>query len=240
MNPSVREGEIIMHKKSAALLLAVFLLSLSLSGCFRPASTAPASAQAGTTPTKETAFPLATQQSGNVQTILNQTKTAAALSGTPAVAAQATSTKQPKVVATAKPTKTKKPTAEPKPTEDRSSFQPNLDPERPATYTLKAGEFPICIARRYNLDIISLLNTNNLSMDSQPKAGTKLRIPATGTWTLGSRALRDHPTKYTVVSGDTFYKIACLYGNLLPEDIATKNGMQVGDKLNAGTVLDIP
>jgi LysM repeat protein len=194
----------------------------------------------GITPTQETAFPQPTQQSGNVQTILNQTQTAAALSGTPAVEAQATSTKEPKAVATAKPTKTKKPTAKPKPTEDRSSFQPDLNPERPATYTLKAGEFPICIARRYNLDVISLLTLNKLSMDSQPKAGTKLRIPETGTWNLGSRSLRDHPTQYTVVSGDTFYKIACLYGNLLPEDIATKNGMEVGDKLSAGTVLDIP
>ena len=229
-----------MYKKSAALLLVVFLLSLSFSGCTLHASTPPASAQVGATPTQETAFPLATQQSGNVQTILNQTQTAAALSGTPAVAAQATNTKQPKVVATAKPTKTKKPTSEPKPTEDRSSFQPNLNPERPATYTLKAGEFPICIARRYNLDVVSLLNLNNLSMDSQPKAGTKLRIPQTGDWTLGSRSLRDHPTKYTVVSGDTFYKIACLYGNLLPEDIAAKNGKKVTDKLSAGAVLDIP
>ena len=32
-----------MDKKSAVLLLAVFLLGLSLSGCFRPASTPPAS-----------------------------------------------------------------------------------------------------------------------------------------------------------------------------------------------------
>jgi LysM repeat protein len=240
MNPNVREGEIIMHKKSAVLLLTVFILSLSLSGCLKPASTPPASVQLGTTPTQETAFPLATQQSGNVQTILNQTQTAAALSGTPLVQTKATSTKGPKVVATAKATKTKKPTATPKPTEDLSNFQPNLDPQRPATYTLRAGEFPICIARRYNLDVISLLTLNNLSMDSQPKPGTKLRIPATGDWNLGSRALRDHPTQYTVVSGDTFYKIACLYGNLLPQDIATKNGKDVDDKLSAGTVLEIP
>jgi LysM repeat protein len=229
-----------MHKKSTVLLLTVLILSLSLSGCLKSASTPPVSAQLGTTPTQETAFPQATQQSGNVQTILSQTQTAAALSGTPVVEAQATSTKGPKAVATAKPTKTKKPTAEPKPTEDRSSFQPDLNPKPPATYTLKAGEFPICIARRYNLDVVSLLTLNNLSMDSQPKAGTKLRIPQTGSWNLGSRALRDHPTQYTVVSGDSFYKIACLYGNLLPADIATKNGKDVDDKLSAGTVLDIP
>jgi LysM repeat protein len=229
-----------MYKKSAVLLLAVFLFSLSLSGCFRPASTPPSSAQAvGTTPTKETAFPQSTLPAGNVQSVLGQTQTAAVIAGTPAAPA-ATSTKQPKVVATAKPTKTKKPTSEPKPTQDTSSFQPNLNPERPATYTLKAGEFPICIARRYNLDVPSLLSLNGLAMDSRPKAGTKLRIPATGDWNLGSRSLHDHPAQYTVKSGDTFYTIACFLGNLLPDDIATKNSMELTDKLSSGTVLNIP
>ena len=46
------------------------------------------------------------------------------------------------------------------------------------------------------------------------------RAEASASQQDGGRALRDHPTTYTVVSGDTFYKIACLYGNLLPEDIA--------------------
>jgi len=181
----------------------------------------------------ETAFPQATQPAGSVQSILSQTQTAAALGGTSA-GAEATSTKQPKVTATPKPTKTKKPT------EDKSSFQPNLNPERPDTYTLKSGEYPICIARRYNLDVPSLLSLNNLSMDSRPKAGTKLRIPQTGSWNLGSRALHDHPAQYTVKSGNTFYSIACYFGNLLPDDIATYNSMSLSDKLKAGTVLDIP
>ena len=181
----------------------------------------------------ETAFPQATQPEGSVQSILSQTQTAAALSGTPAVS-EATNTKQPKVTATPKPTKTKKPTV------DKSSFQPNLDPERPATYTLKSGEYPVCIARRYNLDVPSLLSLNKLSMDSRPKAGTKLRIPQTGSWNLGSRALHDHPAQYTVKSGNTFYSIACYFGNLLPDDIATYNNKSLSDKLKAGTVLDIP
>lgn len=223
-----------MYKKSAILLLAVFLLSLSLTGCLRPASTAPSSAQAvGSTPTKQTAFPQATQPEGNVQSILSQTQTAAAPGGTSAVA-EATSTKHPKVTATPKPTKTKQPTL------DKSSFQPNLNPERPATYTLKSGEFPICIARRYNLDVPTLLSLNNLSMDSRPKAGTKVHIPQTGSWNLGSRALHEHPAQYTVKSGDTFYTIACYFGNLMPDDIATYNSMSLSDKLKAGTVLDIP
>ncbi len=222
-----------MNKKSAALILAVFLLGLSLTGCFRAASTAPATGQAlVSTPTMETAFPQATQPAGSVQSILNQTQTAAA--GSAPAAANATSTKQPKVTATPKPTKTLKPTVE------KTSFQPNLNPVAPATYTLKSGEYPICIARRYNLDVPSLLSLNNLSMDSRPKAGTKLKLPQTGSWNLGDRALHAHPAEYTVNSGDNFYSIACYYGNLLPDDIATYNNMSVSDKLKAGTKLDIP
>ena len=229
-----------MYKKSAALLLVIFLMSVSLSGCFRPASTPPSSVQAaGTTPTIETAFPQATQPSGNVQSILNQTQTAAALVSTPGAAAvKPTNTKVPKAAATAKPTK--KPAKPTNTAGPKTSFQPNLNPEKPATYTLKAGEFPICIARRYNLDVPSLLALNGLAMDSRPKAGTKLKIPQDGSWNLGSRALHDHPAQYTVKSGDTFYTIACYYGNLLPDDIATDNGYKVTDKLSAGITLDIP
>ncbi len=227
-----------MHKKSAILLMAVLILSVALSGCERPASTAPAAIQGvGTTPTQETAFPQPTLQSGNVQDILSQTQTAAAglASGGPTEVVP-TNTKAPKAVATPKPTK--KPAKEK--SQNNAPFQPNLNPERPATYTLKAGEFPICIARRYNLDVPSLLSLNGLAMDSRPKAGTKLKIPETGTWNLGSRALHEHPAQYTVKSGDSFYSIACYFGNLLPDDVAGANGMELSDKLSAGTVLDIP
>jgi LysM repeat protein len=34
---------------------------------------------------------------------------------------------------------------------------------RPASYTLAAGEFPYCIARRFNVNQTELLNMNNLA-----------------------------------------------------------------------------
>jgi LysM repeat protein len=109
----------------------------------------------------------------------------------------------------------------------------------PETYTLHKGEFPWCLARRFNVDATTLLNTNGLS-GSQYFAGLKLTIPKGGAAFQGERALISHPDTYTVKSGDTVYSIACDYGDVWPEEIAAQNGFTVGDALTAGTTLNIP
>jgi len=113
-------------------------------------------------------------------------------------------------------------------------------PTRPATYTLQPGEWPLCIARRYNLDINDFFTANGLGMDSRPAAGTVLKIPQSGTWTSGERALKPHPTTYTVKSGDTIYSIACAFGDVFPEAIAAANNLQSPYTLQPGQVLQIP
>jgi LysM repeat protein len=52
----------------------------------------------------------------------------------------------------------------------------------PATYVLQQGEFPYCIARRYNLDPGELLSLNNLyDWESQHLSpGLTLQLPQTG------------------------------------------------------------
>ena len=113
---------------------------------------------------------------------------------------------------------------------------------RPATYTLQSGEHPYCIARRYNVDPVELLSLSGLTIDqaySLP-AGTLLRIPQTGSFP-GDLALRPHPTTYTVTSSDeTFYSIACLFGNVHPSQIAQANGIALGSPLRVGQALQIP
>jgi LysM repeat protein len=111
---------------------------------------------------------------------------------------------------------------------------------RPATYTIQSGEWPICIARRYNLDLNSLLEANNLNMNSSPDPGTVLIIPSSGTWTSGERALKAHPASYTVGSGDTINSIACEYGDVDPLAIASANGIASPYTLNVGSVISIP
>lgn len=218
-----------MHKKTFSLLLALVLISTLLTGCFRSASKPPVAY----TPTVSAAAQkaadasVATAQANVMKDIISATQTAAALAAPE--------------VATAEP-KAAEPTAKPKPkTEEKkdTDYKAEKNPDRPATYTLQKGEYPFCIARRYNLNVASLLSANGMSMDSKPATGTKLNIPQSGEWG-DNRSLHAHPTSYTVKSGDTFYSIACYFGDLLPEDVAGANGLKMSDKLSAGQSLQIP
>jgi LysM repeat protein len=112
--------------------------------------------------------------------------------------------------------------------------------KRPQTYTLQRGEWPICIARRYNLNMADLLAINGLDMNSKPATGFVMQIPQSGTWSSGARALRSHPTNYTVVSGDTVNTVACSFGDVSPEGIIAANGLKSPYTLTAGNVIRIP
>jgi LysM repeat protein len=104
---------------------------------------------------------------------------------------------------------------------------------------LHSGEFPYCIARRFNVDPGELLRINGLTRYSVYFAGMNLRIPQTGRTFPGKRALLPHPTTYTVRAGDTIYTIACSFGDVDPNAI-----LQVNPGISArpapGTVLQIP
>lgn len=111
---------------------------------------------------------------------------------------------------------------------------------RPPQYTLHEGEFPYCIARRYDVDPFDLLQLSGLSDGATYPAGTVLKIPQTGFFP-GPRALRPHPTTYNVTSSDeTFYSIACLFGDVEPAAIAQANGIALGAPLTVGQPIKIP
>jgi len=110
----------------------------------------------------------------------------------------------------------------------------------PATYTLQKGEFPFCIARRFDLNQSELLALNGLTLDSKPGVGTVLKLPQTGNGFVSNRALKSHPTDYTVKSGDTIYSIACQFGDVSPDMIILQNNLQSPYNLTAGQKLRIP
>ena len=116
---------------------------------------------------------------------------------------------------------------------------PTATPGRPATYTLQQGEFPYCIARRFNVNPVDLLAANGLSSGQILQPGLQLTIPASGSFP-GARALRSHPAQYTVLVDDTINKIACYYGDVDPTSIAAANGIAVTQKLTTGQTLNIP
>ena len=111
---------------------------------------------------------------------------------------------------------------------------------RPATYTLQKGEFPYCLARRFDVDPDALLSLNGLSGGNIYYPNLTIKIPQSGSFP-GTRALRNHPATYTVASSsDTVYGIACLFGDVDPAAIAQANNISVGAALTAGQQLSIP
>jgi LysM repeat protein len=110
----------------------------------------------------------------------------------------------------------------------------------PTTYTLQQGEFPYCIARRFDVDPNRLLSVNGFDSSTVASPGLTLTIPQGTGGFPPPRALREHPGTYTVQSGDTIYGIACLFGDVDPIAIAQANGLSEPYSLTAGTTLNIP
>jgi LysM repeat protein len=114
---------------------------------------------------------------------------------------------------------------------------------RPESYTLQADEFPYCIARRFDVNITSLLALNGLSTNSVLSPGAVLKIPQDSVWNTaahGARALRAHPATYTVSWNDNIYKVACYYGDVSPEQIIAANDLVAPYVISQGQVLQIP
>ncbi|MCC6259449.1 MAG: LysM peptidoglycan-binding domain-containing protein [Anaerolineales bacterium] len=111
---------------------------------------------------------------------------------------------------------------------------------RPASYTLQAGEFPFCIARRFNVDPYALLSASGLTSPDLYYPGLTLKIPQSGSFP-GERMLISHPATYSVLSSDeTLYSIACKYGDVDPGQIASANGIATGSTLSVGQQIKIP
>ena len=222
-----------MKRYSAIALLVVCVLLLSLTACVKPLSTPRA-----TTPTAsgEVPFPFATGDiaSFGTQTVIAQTP----VDNTPQ--AVVTATEQPEEGGGQEAPEAQA-TAAPQAQEEAAAVNTPVV-TRPSTYVLQKGEWPICIARRYNLDLSSFFAANGLNMDSKPMAGTSLRIPSSGNWSAGTgaRALKAHPATHTVVAGDTVYTIACKYGDVAPEVILAVNNLSSASDVKAGMSLKIP
>lgn len=114
-------------------------------------------------------------------------------------------------------------------------------PPVPTTYTLKKGEYPYCIARRFDIDPGELLRLNEMADDQRFYTGMELRIPETAGNFPGNRQLLPHPTTYIVSSpNESLYTVACKYGDMDPQAIAQANQIQVDSSLLVGQQLTIP
>ena len=112
---------------------------------------------------------------------------------------------------------------------------------RPASYTLQQGEFVFCIARRFNVNPDDILSMNGIFDSQTIFPGLTLQIPQTGSFP-GDRALHTHPDTYTVSGNNdtTLNGVACYYGDIFPEAIASANNLPLSTTLSIGQMLKIP
>jgi LysM repeat protein len=112
---------------------------------------------------------------------------------------------------------------------------------KPASYTLHKGEFPYCLARRFNVNPAELLSINGLVDGDLYYPNLTLKIPQSSAVFPGDRELNPHPATYTVPSSDTtIYGVACYYGDVDPAVIAAANGISLSSALTGGQKLTIP
>jgi LysM repeat protein len=119
---------------------------------------------------------------------------------------------------------------------------PTVTVNRPASYTLQKGEFPYCIARRFNVDPGELLSINGLSSGDIYYPNLTLSIPQSGRPFPGTRALRSHPDTYTVPDASmTLYGVACVYGDVDPAALVQANpSLSLGAPVGSGQQVAIP
>jgi len=110
----------------------------------------------------------------------------------------------------------------------------------PSSYTIHKGDHPFCLGRRYDINPDDLLAYNGLYRGVILYPGNILQIPSNARSFPGTRQLVSHPTTYLVQSNDTFYSIACYFGDVDPRAIAAHNNMDVSQSLYVGSTIHIP
>jgi len=219
-----------MSKKTIIYGLFILVLSVGLAACERSATTVTVA------PTTDATEANATNQDPMAMLRAFATQTAQAMSGTIQPAVPTSGTPQPANTPLNLPTAepTKKPVV-------KTAVPPN--DTKPATYTLQEGEFPYCIARRFNVNPIELLTLNGLGGGGQYVPGLVLKIPQNNnTWPKSEpRSLLKRPVEsYKVANGETIYTIACKFGDIDPLTIAEANDLVAPYRLKINQVIRIP
>ena len=238
------------NKRTSVIVFSLLVLTaIIISACTQPYSNVPLETPTAN-PTNLFVSPFPTSDNpmdmiGEYATGTSAAETAVALTaGTPLATEEPVeiTPDSPVASATVDPNTTPAPTNTPVPPTNTSvPVQPTTITNRPATYTLQPGEFPYCIARRFNLDPSELLNLNGLASGDIYYPNLTLTIPQTNKPFPGTRARQSHPATYTVQDPTlSIYAVACHYGDVDPAAIAQANNLQLTAKLTVGQQLTIP
>jgi len=251
-----------MKQKQSGLQLAAILLlaAIVLSACQQSVSNAPLATATAITPTGLFVTPLTGE---NPMQMIEQfaqgtaaAQTAAAGGGTPTTPLAVSTTVTELTPLTGSTPIVGTPTTEVIATTAVAAVGTQLTPfvttpivagtiptagPKPANYTLVKGEFPYCIARRFNVNPDELLSLNGLTNGEVYYPNLTLKIPQTSNVFPADRALHPHPTTYTVPASDwTVSGVACYFGDVEPAAIAAANGITISTALTTGQKLAIP
>jgi LysM repeat protein len=239
------------RNKSVILFSLLALAAITISACTQPYSSVPLETPAAdatslfVSPFPTSDNPMAMVEELSTGTALAETAvaltagtplaTAVGTEITPDSNATATATLEGGATATATPTLGNI-------TPSATQPAPTTITNRPGSYTLQKGEFPYCIARRFNLDPAELLSLNGLTSGDIYYPNLTLTIPQSGKPFPGTRALRSHPDTYTVADASlTVYGVACAYGDVDPAAIVQANsGLSLASALTVGQKINIP
>lgn len=234
-----------MSRTKRGLIIAstLLLVAVLVSACEQPYSTPPAVTSTPINPSLfATTIPNEPGSMEDVENITTQTAVADVPTQTPgdsgsAPQAGATETSTPMIALNPTFTATQAVAVIPTSTSVPAG-------SKPATYKLNKGEFPFCIARRFNVDPAQLLALSGLSSSQADSlsTGTVLTIPQSGSFP-GDRSWHDHPATFvvgTTYDTNTVYGVACYYGDIDPAVIAQHNNISVDATLTAGQTLNIP
>lgn len=237
------------HKKSVILFSLLVLAAITVSACQRPYGNEPLVAPTvNPTTLFVSPFPTSDNPMAMVEELSTGTalaETAAALTAGTPLAAEASGTQitpdgsQPAISDTPTPTETP---ALGSVTITATQPAPTVVTNLPTSYTLQKGEFPYCIARRFNIDPAELLSLNGLASGEIYYPNLTLTIPQSAKPFPGTRALRSHPDVYTVADATmTVAGIACAYGDVDPASIVQANsGLTLTSTLTVGQQINVP
>ena len=210
------------------LIIVVGIFLFGLGACQLPASKGPQSNSDGFP------VPASSEQSGGLDISTYATQTAQVLLPGINQAPEVPTTTNTSAI----PAATNTPAA-PAPTATPIVYVQPTQGSLPTSYTLQSGEFPFCIARRFDVSLSELLSLNGLTLDSLVSPGQVLQIPQTGNPFEGQRSLHEHPTTYQIKSGDTINSIACYFGDVSPDMIIEQNHL-TDSNWGPGDVITIP
>ena len=118
-----------------------------------------------------------------------------------------------------------------------------------STYVVKKGETLYSISKKYQLTVAELRAANNLSENDVLKEGAKLKIPSADIRNAAALSTSIDPNPqsvqnnstvyYTIVAGDTLYRISKNYGINLAELLAL-NDLDNNSKIHPGQKIKVP